>query len=192
LGLAAGSDSDSFTDPTRRWPITTDDDTIRLHPGHWAQLASFERHGPLLNHLPLVDRLTRPTPANTQFGPSIQLTGYQFGNQPPTPGSTLPVVLEWTASQPLTTDYTVFIHLISPDGALVAQSDAYPTWLTAQPTSQWPVNQPILDSHALTLPPNLLPGLYTLQVGLYNAQTLKRLPLPNGNDTFETQLKINN
>jgi hypothetical protein len=66
----------------------------------------------------------------------------------------------------------------------VAQSDTYPTWLTPQPTSSWPLNKPIPDSHQLNLPPDLPAGVYTLQVGLYDVQTLKRLILPDGSDTY--------
>jgi hypothetical protein len=66
----------------------------------------------------------------------------------------------------------------------VAQNDAYPTWLTSQPTSQWPLHRPHLDSHRLILPADLPPGAYTLQVGLYDVQTLQRLPLPDSSDTF--------
>jgi hypothetical protein len=88
------------------------------------------------------------------------------------------------ADQPPQTDLTVFVHLLAADGQRVAQSDAYPTWLTPQPTSQWSPHQPVLDSHLLNLPPDLPPGVYTLQVGLYNVQTLERLRLPDNNDAF--------
>ncbi|MBI1878124.1 MAG: hypothetical protein HYR94_07845, partial [Chloroflexi bacterium] len=100
------------------------------------------------------------------------------------PGLSLPILLQWVADQPPSTDFTVFLHLLSPDGRLVAQDDAYPTWLTPQPTSQWPLQQPILDSHRLNLPADLSPGIYTLQAGLYDVQTLERLPLPDGSDIF--------
>jgi hypothetical protein len=66
----------------------------------------------------------------------------------------------------------------------VAQNDAYPTWLTPQATSSWSLYQPVLDSHSLNLPADLAPGRYTLQVGLYDVQTLKRLPLPDSSDAF--------
>jgi hypothetical protein len=107
------------------------------------------------------------------------------------PGSDFSILLQWMAEQPPQADYTVFIHLLAPDGNLVAQSDAFPTWLMPQPASQWPSNQAILDHHTLILPNDLPPGTYTLQIGLYSAQTLERLPRPDGNDTFQlTKIEI--
>jgi uncharacterized membrane protein len=179
LGLAVGP-AGSLTEPGRRWPVTQANQAIA---GHWAQLASFKRQGPFLTGLMPIPTFQPLTPAYVAFGPTIQLTGYWF-DQAAKPGQTLPVLLQWQADSPPPADYTVFIHLLAADGARVAQSDVYPTWLTAQPTSQWPPGQPILDSHQLVLPLNLPLGAYTLQVGLYNNQTLARLPLANGPDAL--------
>jgi hypothetical protein len=41
------------------------------------------------------------------------------------------------------------------------------------------------DQHILSLPDNLPPGSYTLLAGLYNAETMERLTLPNGEDAFQ-------
>ncbi len=183
LGLAAGPEG-SLTDPAQRLPLAAAaGESIRLNPGRWAQLASFKRQGIVLNQLPPALTLEPLTPTQATFGPTIRLTGYRVD---PTaqPGDSLPVILQWQADTPPPADYTVFVHLLAADGARVAQSDAYPTWLTPQPTSQWPPGQPVLDSHALSLPPGLPAGSYTLQVGLYQQQTLERLPLAAGGDTF--------
>jgi hypothetical protein len=190
LGIAVGTE-DSLTHPQHRAPITDNPGQTILHPGHWAQLASFERAGPFLSPHP--PKLTHHPLTTTKalFGSGIRLTGSWLDTTPQR-GSTLPILLQWTASQPAQTDYTIFIHLVTTDGTLVAQHDAHPTWLTPQPTSQWPPKRPILDRHLLTLPSDLLPGKYTLQVGIYNAQTMERLTLPDGNDTFIlTQIDIN-
>jgi hypothetical protein len=189
LGIAVGT-ADSLTSPQHRAPIVKYSDPAILYPGHWAQLASFERKGPFLLSQP--PRLTHHplTTTEVQFGPAIHLTGFWLDALQP--GSALPVLLEWRAKQSPQTDYTVFLHLIAPDGTLVAQHDAYPTWLTPQPTSQWPLNRPILDRHLLTLPSDLPPGKYRLQIGIYNAQTMERLTCPDGSDTFTlAQIDLN-
>ncbi len=184
LGLAVGPES-SFANPDQRWPVTGPaEQTIQLHPGNWVQLASFKQQGPFLTRLPAVPTLQPLTPVEVQFGPAIWLTGYWFQPEPVRPGDALPVLLQWTAGQPPAADYTVFVHLLAPDGRLVAQSDAAPTWLTPAPTSQWPLNEPQLDSHMLNLPGNLPVGIYTLQVGLYDPHTLERLAQPDGSDVF--------
>jgi uncharacterized membrane protein len=184
VGLAAGPE-DSFAEPTRRFSVTTEpDEAIRLQAGQWVQLASFRRQGPFLTHLTATPKLQALTPAAANFGSAIKLTGFRFDSTKLHPGATLPILLQWVAEQPPQTDLTVFIHLLAADGQRVAQNDAYPTWLTPQPTSQWLPHQPVLDSHLLNLPPDLPPGVYTLQLGLYNVQTLERLRLPDNSDTF--------
>jgi hypothetical protein len=143
------------------------------------------RQGPLLSPLPPRPALQPLTPTEVEFGPNIQLTGYWFEAGPVDPGQTLLLLLEWQALQPPETDYTVFVHLLAPDGALVAQSDSPPTRLTPAPTSQWPPEQPILDNHHLILPQKLPTGTYALYVGLYNPQTLERLTLIGKNNALK-------
>lgn len=183
LGLAAGPEG-SLADPALRWPITGRSPGSRLYPGHWVQLATLHRQGPFLNPQPAVSTLHSLTAADIQFGPAIRLTGHWFDGGPLEPGAVLPILLQWTATRPPQADFTVFLHLLAPDGQRVAQSDAVPTWLAPMPTSQWPLDQPLLDQHLLTLPDNLPPATYELQLGLYHAQTLKRLTLPDGRDIF--------
>lgn len=180
LGLAVGA---NFADPSQRWPATGQPgERSRLQPGGWVQLASFTRQGHFLTLLPPLPGLQPITPAETQFGPDIQLTGYRLDPPPARAGNHLGIRLQWQAGQPPPRDFTVFVHLLAADGARVAQSDAYPTWLFPQPTSQWPLHQPVVDVHTLALPADLPPGQYTLRVGLYDAQTLQRLARPDGSD----------
>ncbi|MBE7550204.1 MAG: DUF2079 domain-containing protein [Anaerolineales bacterium] len=184
LGLAVGPES-SFADPGQRLPITAASAEMQqFDSGRWVQLATFERFGLTLARQPAALSLTSLTAVEASFGPAIRLTGFHLGQTDLHPGAPLTVLLQWATGQPPQADYTVFLHLLSTDGRLVAQNDAYPTWLTPQPTSQWPLHQPRLDSHRLNLPPDLPPGEYTLQVGLYDGRTLQRLPLSNGSDTF--------
>jgi uncharacterized membrane protein len=192
LGLAAGVSADSFYDTNHRWPINSD---ARLAdqpmPGHWVQLASFTRQGPFLTHLEPVVTLQPLVPVEARFGPVLRLAGFWLSPDRSQPGSTLPVVLQWVADAPPPADYTVFIHLVAPDGSLVAQSDAVPTWLTPQPTSRWPLNRPVIDAHTITLPADLPADTYSLLIGLYHSTTLNRLVLTDGSDTLElTKLDI--
>lgn len=182
LGIAAGPNA-SFSDPSLRYSISTRADAgVRLQPGNWAQLASFTRQGPFLTHLPPKLSLTPLTPIQAQFGSAIHLLGYRLIAHSETG---LQVLLKWVATEPPPTNFTVFIHLLASDGSLVSQSDAFPHWLTPQPTSQWLPQQPVLDSHWLSVSAHLPTDTYTLQLGLYNAETLERLPLPDGSTMLE-------
>lgn len=184
LGLTVGPEK-SWADPSQRFPITRHSaDIVPFSTGRWAQIASFQRKGPFLYALPATLTFKPFTPTDLTFGPAIRLNGYWFDPARLQPDSNLSILLQWSITASLPTDFTVFVHLLGPDGQRVAQSDAYPTWLTPQPTSQWPLNQPLPDHHTLSLPPELTPGVYTLQLGLYDLQTSERLRLPDGSDVF--------
>jgi hypothetical protein len=109
------------------------------------------------------------------------LLGYGLSPEVGQGGDELAVTLYWQALAEMPLDYTVFMHLIGPDGQLVAQDDNGPWWEVSIPTSTWQVGEKLRDRHMLTLPPDLPPGEYHLQIGLYYWQTLERLPvLENG------------
>jgi hypothetical protein len=185
LGVAVGPDH-SFYDPGQRYAVETGPaDQVHLYPGQWVQLASFKQQDPWLVHLPPRPTFKALKPLQVQFGDFIELTGFWFEfDSSYQAGTELPLLLRWQALQTPPADFTVFIHLLAPDGSLVAQSDARPAWLVPQLTSQWPLEQPLLDSHLLQLPDDLPPGNYTLNLGLYHVQTLERLPLVDGRDAL--------
>ena len=79
-------------------------------------------------------------------------------------------------------DYTVFVHVVAPDGSLVAQADARPAWVVPWPTDRWQPGQPVLDGHRILLPAGLPPGRYQVRTGLYYWETMERLPLLDGGD----------
>ncbi|HXV42858.1 MAG TPA: hypothetical protein VEC96_07335, partial [Anaerolineae bacterium] len=74
--------------------------------------------------------------------------------------------------------YTVFLHLRNSDGATVAQQDGL-SLAGAYPTSRWQPGEMVIDPFTLVLPADLPAGRYTLWAGLYQLETLKRLPVAN-------------
>lgn len=91
-------------------------------------------------------------------------------------GDTLTLELYWQAQKTLATDYTAFVHLLGPDGQLIAQQDKQPL-NGFLPTSQWRSGMIIPDRYELNVPVTASPGDYTLQVGLYDLATGQRLPI---------------
>jgi hypothetical protein len=78
------------------------------------------------------------------------------------------VNLWWEATQPISADYTVFVHYLRED-ARIAQHDG-PPGLGHLPTTAWQPGDLILDQHTLDdLTPN--PGIDRLRVGLYDPVT---------------------
>lgn len=97
-----------------------------------------------------------------------------------TPGAPLAVSLVWAADQTPDRAYKVFVHLLAPDGTLLAQSDAAPAQWT-RPTTGWLPGEFITDPHTLILPPDAPPGPYTIAVGLYSgADRLTAPDFPEG------------
>jgi hypothetical protein len=118
-------------------------------------------------------RSSRPVDAN--FGHLVRLIGYDLDTRRAYPGGRLPVTLYWQARQPVPTGYQVFTHLESENGP-VAQADGVPVcW--SYPTDAWRPGQIIADQHAMLLSPDLAPGHYPLEIGLYLADTFERLDL---------------
>lgn len=78
-------------------------------------------------------------------------------------GQPLLVGLRWRAEARPTRDATLFVQALDASGALVAGSDAP----LAPPTMTWPPGSEQTVWRAVSLPPDLAAGRYTLVAGLY-------------------------
>jgi hypothetical protein len=119
-------------------------------------------------------RAVSPTPspgcvADYRLGEAIRLMGYDLELD-----EALKVTLYWEAKRAPEADYTVFVHLLGPDGRMLAQHDGPPRE-GAYPTSWWLPEQVIIDRHTIQLTEPLI-GPARLLVGLYDPATLVRLP----------------
>ena len=86
----------------------------------------------------------------------------------------LHLTLYWRASALMDVAYTVFTHLLGPDGQIQAQQDDQPQG-GAFPTADWFPGDVIADEYTLAFPPDAPPGEYALEVGLYRPETAERL-----------------
>jgi hypothetical protein len=103
------------------------------------------------------------------LGDKIELLGYDVSGD-----EALEVTLYWRALTALDQDYTVFMHLLDEDGALLGQGDGPP--LNADyPSSYWLPGELLSDTHVIALQEALPPGAYLL-VGLYRLGDGVRLP----------------
>ncbi|HRV96803.1 MAG TPA: hypothetical protein P5526_31905, partial [Anaerolineae bacterium] len=80
---------------------------------------------------------------------------------------------------PLTENYTVFLQVLDANNHLVGQRDAPPL----VPTTQWPVNESVSDSHGIFIEPGTPPGAHRLIIGLYHSETGQRLPVVGQDET---------
>jgi hypothetical protein len=111
-------------------------------------------------------------PLDAQFDGGIRLVGCDRSRQW-TSGSEGTVLLYWRTTQRASNDYTVFVHLVTADGRLVAQHDGQPGGDRA-PTSIWLPGETVIDRHVISLA-GLPPSPYELRVGLYDRTTMTRL-----------------
>jgi hypothetical protein len=92
------------------------------------------------------------------------------------------VHLVWRAEAETAVSYRVFLHLIGPEGQIVAQSDGEPAnW--SRPTTGWLPGEIIVDERILSLPDTLPAGEYRLLAGLYDPAGGQRLITPDGTDS---------
>lgn len=107
------------------------------------------------------------------FGNEIDLLAYELA---PTAGPMrFSLSLAWHARARPTGDYTVFVHLLDRDGSCcVWQWDDMPRQ-NQYPTSRWLADEVVIDTYEIVLPEGAVSGAYPIEVGLYIAETGKRL-----------------
>ncbi len=132
----------------------------------------------------------RPVQASARFGDQIELTGAQLNSPTLRSGDTLCLELDWRALTQPASDYTVFVHLVDPQGRIVAQNDLQPQGSFA-PTSHWKEGKTVADKHGLIPPANLPAGAYTLRVGLYRSDDQTPLRVTQGDNLMSDNLGVN-
>jgi 4-amino-4-deoxy-L-arabinose transferase-like glycosyltransferase len=115
-------------------------------------------------------------PLDLTLGDVIHLRGFDTSGVRVHPGDALPLTLTWQGDGPTDIDYTVFVHLVGPDGLPHGQLDVFPGGGFA-PTSSWAPGQVIVDGLALPIAADAAPGTYHVAVGLYDAASGGRLPV---------------
>ncbi len=128
-----------------------------------------------------------PYIVEAEFGPAIRLHSYNMGV--PTDGL-LSIDLYWQTRSRPERDYMVFIHLVNEAGEIVSQIDAVPAGGT-RPTSGWRPREVISDFHNLPIPADLPPGLYVVNVGLYDPDDFSRPAVTvDGTPQPDNQLRL--
>ena len=120
--------------------------------------------------------MDHPLPSPINFGGVVELLGYDLQDTAARPGGKVRIVLYWRCLAESERRYKVFVHLLSAAGEVAAQSDAEPAG-GARPLTSWIVGEVVADPHEFPLPEGLAGGEYPLEVGLYEASELTRLPV---------------
>ena len=121
-------------------------------------------------------------PLGAVFAGGVELAGYSLGEgggaARVTPGETLPLRLAWRARGHVERHYTVFAHLIDPQGRVWGQHDKLPA--AEYSTLFWAPGEIVVDEYSIPVNPAAPPGSYRLAVGLYRALGGQRAPARDG------------
>ena len=110
------------------------------------------------------------------LGNQVELVGYDLSSDEVAAGDTLTVTLTWRALAEMTRDYTVFTHLVAPDGSMAGQKDRQPVGGT-YPTTLWARGEVVTDVYAIPVSTRTPPGDHRLEVGMYLPETGTRLAI---------------
>jgi hypothetical protein len=125
-------------------------------------------------------------PLDVSFDYRVALLGYdletgrrgQQGTYYITAGQSLKLRLVWQTQNLMDESYTVFVHLLGPDGRIWGQQDRIPGGGN-YPTTAWVKDEVVEDLFEIVPAAKAPSGDYQLAVGLYQANTGKRLTMYN-------------
>ena len=198
----------SGVNPPTPGPTTTLTDTISL-----PTLVPESETTPVPTAVPSPTAPATPTPGETpaptpttiaagplsgsidvRFGEFGALVGWELSASQITVGQPLVLTLFWQGLEGGTsTNYTVFTHLLSQSGDLIAQHDSPPAG-GAQNTTEWEAGQVIQDTHQLTFGSEVddPAGPAKVIVGLYDPEDIdNRLMTNQGQDYVELPVTVN-
>ncbi len=119
--------------------------------------------------------LQADVPMEVNFAGRLSLSGLGLSGTQLAPGQALDVILRWEAIGSVEGDYTAFVHLLDGEGGRLIQHDERLLDAAGHPTSAWAADEPHEMRFLLSIPPDTLPGDYTLVVGLYRLDSGDRL-----------------
>jgi hypothetical protein len=106
-------------------------------------------------------------PRLREFGGLLRLDQFNFDRD------TYQTTLIWEAMRPMEADYTMFVQILNSENEIVGQHDTRP----ALPTRFWNFGERYLTDHILLTDGPLPPGDYRVIVGVYQLETMERLPV---------------
>jgi hypothetical protein len=80
-------------------------------------------------------------------------------------GDDIHLALKWRALSEPEEDYHAFAHLLAEGSRAVVGHDKVPLNEYFRSTT-WPVGEPLRDEHVISIPQDLPPGRYGLEVGV--------------------------
>ena len=158
--------------------------TMRLVDSRTGEYAS-ERV--ILGKVEFVERVRRfdtpqvQYPLGIRLNDRVELIGYDLPQDQVRPGEAFPLTLYWRALDEMDTSYTVFVHVVGPDGVIRGQWDNVPGG-DSLPTTGWVKDEVIVDEYTVPMGDDAPPWQYTILVGMYDPITGERLQVTGTQD----------
>jgi hypothetical protein len=121
-------------------------------------------------------RVPRPLPdvflpmqhvQRVDLGDQILFLGYDIGDEQLQSGGKLGVTLYWQALRAMGEDYTIYLKLVNAVYHIWGQQEGRPFY-DGMPTNAWQAGQKVKDRRELEILPGTPPGLYYIEVILYD------------------------
>ena len=152
-------------------PTGSTEESVSFYPGWLAPRATILSFPPLS-----VAGYPPAAPGTANFSDRILLLDLALGQRTLLPGAPLELAVHWQCIRAMEADYTLFVHLLAPDGTLKGQIDIWPKNGT-HPTGQWREGEQIADTYQVYLDQGAPSGSYQLEIGWYLLETMQRLPV---------------
>ena len=120
-------------------------------------------------------------PVGVDLGGVVQLIGYDLPQDQVAAGEAFPLTLYWRTLDEMNTSYSVFVHVVGPDGVIRGQWDSVPGDSTL-PTAGWVKDEVITDHYLVPMDEDAPPWQFTIVVGLYDSMTGERLQVTGTED----------
>jgi 4-amino-4-deoxy-L-arabinose transferase-like glycosyltransferase len=106
-------------------------------------------------------------PAN--LGDQVQFLGYGFQS---VTSDRISILTAWHVTALPTGRRAIFVHMLAPEGKVFAQRDGLDV-----PVEGWRVGDTFIQQMSIQPPSNAARGKYWIQVGMYDPDTMERLPV---------------
>ncbi len=129
------------------------------------------------------------------FGGVVELVSYEVLGANAAPGGEVTVATVWRVVDPgllwpvaddaYGPSAAIFVHMLGPEGGIVAQEDRLdaPAW-------NWQSGDTFVQVHRLTLESGLTPGSYPLAVGVSSSDGTSRLPVLAGSSVLDDRVLL--
>jgi hypothetical protein len=145
------------------------------------------------NHfeLPLRGEIKPNSPTNPEIviGDGLGLNRFSIGNRVVSPGDELKVSLEWQNRGTIPFNVWTYVHLIDPQGKMVAQFDGVPG-LVDYPAAILRLGESGREIRTLKIPTDAAPGKYRVNLGGYTYPDLTKLRITANGQTIESEKSL--